>query len=260
MSSKSLEPNYISYDKFKIVFNHSHDLPGIVETHVIDVYESELIAKNSLVIDFGAGIGDFSILAGRIAGPGGKIVAIEPSTVDFETLLFNIHTNSLENIIAVNAAVGKPGKLHIEFKGRSIDIQQRDVHEILNEHHVDWSAYESIFLKIDIEGAEVDLLRGLMDILEKTESIAIELHGTRKIIDDLLLPMGFNFHRIGRKRYLWKAAMFAIKNPISSLRILKQLKNAGEFPGMKKITNGIEIASSDNLVVGVYKRKAGYSR
>ncbi len=99
-----------------------------------------------------------------------------------------------------------------------------------------------------------------MDILEQTESIAIELHGTKKIVDDLLLPMGFNFHRISRKRYLWKATMFALKNPISSLRILKQLKNAGEFPGMKKITDGIEIANSDYLVVGVYKRKAGYSR
>ncbi len=151
MLAKNFEPDHISYGKFNIVFNHSHDVPGIVETHVLDVYESELIAKNSLVLDFGAGIGDFSILAGKIVGSGGRIVAVEPSTVDFETLLINIHTNSLENITAINSAVGKSGKLHIEFKGQSIDIKQHDVHEILNEHHIDWRAYESIFLKVDIE-------------------------------------------------------------------------------------------------------------
>ena len=57
------------------------------------------------MVDIGAGIGEFALLASRRAGSKGKVIAIEPSPEDYATLLLNIRKNGCNNVIPLNVAV-----------------------------------------------------------------------------------------------------------------------------------------------------------
>ena len=102
-----------------IYYNHPHDIAAIIESYVLDVYESGNIHKGDIIIDIGAGIGEFSLLASELVGPRGKVVAIEPSPDDFVTLKKDLEANNCKNVIAVNKAVSdKKGSIELNFKGR----------------------------------------------------------------------------------------------------------------------------------------------
>jgi FkbM family methyltransferase len=59
----------------------------------LDTYRADLLKKDDTVIDLGAGIGDFSVLASRKVGPNGKVIALEPNAEDYEMLKMNIERN-----------------------------------------------------------------------------------------------------------------------------------------------------------------------
>ena len=78
-------------------------------------YETKLILrqvkKSDVAVDVGANIGYYTILLADKVGKTGKVYAFEPDKINFEILLKNIKANNLENVIAVNVAVGsKNGK------------------------------------------------------------------------------------------------------------------------------------------------------
>ena len=56
------------------------------------MYHGRNIRKGVTVIDIGAGIGEFSVLASKLVGKHGKVISIEPSPNDFETLMMNLKT------------------------------------------------------------------------------------------------------------------------------------------------------------------------
>ena len=62
----------------------------------------------------------------------------------------------------------------------------------------------------------------------------------------------FGFSRIERKEYLLNAIKQAFFHPIDSHKLWKIFKGTGENPGMRKISTGIEISSSQDLVVGLF--------
>ena len=92
----------IRISKFKINYNDKHDLPGIIENYFFNVYNINNIKHNDYVVDLGAGIGDFALLASKRAE---KVFAIEPNPKDYETLKKNVKINNINNIISINMAV-----------------------------------------------------------------------------------------------------------------------------------------------------------
>jgi FkbM family methyltransferase len=74
------------------------------------------LSPGDRVIDIGANIGAFTILAARIVGPAGQVIAVEPATDTFRQLERNLALNNLTNAIAKRTAVGEtPGtaSLHV---------------------------------------------------------------------------------------------------------------------------------------------------
>ncbi len=64
------------------------------------------IKENDLIIDIGAHIGMFSILAGKFA-PKGRVYSFEPSVDNFTLLKENVELNKLGNVVLINKAVAK---------------------------------------------------------------------------------------------------------------------------------------------------------
>lgn len=64
--------------------------------------------------------------------------------------------------------------------------------------------------------------------------------------------LGFRFSRIEKKEYLLNAIKQAFVNPVDVDRMWKAFTGTGENPGLGKISSGIDISKSKELVVGLF--------
>lgn len=239
-------------------FDHYHDLTGIIEVFALDVYSLGAIKRDSAVIDLGAGIGDFAVAAGRKLRGSGFVLAVEPNPRDFACLQENIRLNQLRNVWAENCALGEaPGTITLSFKGETFLTRVVNLNELLQTANLNLELFERrpVFLKLDVEGAEIVALHILQPLISHVDTIALELHGTRGQVDAFLRPQGFSFTRISRGKYLLNAVVFALRHPKAARTIWCMFKSTPDFHGMRSILRGIEISNSENLAVGIYRRR-----
>ncbi|MCI4336455.1 MAG: FkbM family methyltransferase [Thermoplasmata archaeon] len=243
-----------------IVLGYSHplDLAGILEVYVMDVYSARDLRPGCLVIDLGASIGDFAVLASKLVGPEGKVVAVEPNPTDGAILRENLRNNGCENVAVVAGALScNSGDVELGFKDARFRSRRLNLEELLAAAGVtlEHALRSEISLKLDIEGAEADSLEALRPLFSAVRQVAIELHGTRAAVDTLLVPAGFEFQRLTRRAYLWRSGGFVVRHPRIALRLWQSYRSSPRFSGLGKIVRGIDIASSTQLLVGVYRRR-----
>lgn len=243
--------------KTNIHYNDEHDIAALIENNILDVYQTRNIRRGDTVLDVGAGIGEFSIIASRLAGADGTVVAIEPSPDDFRTLLSNLKDNGCKNVIPINIGVSDSAKIvEIEFKGKKFNSKVDSLAHIMESLKVDRNRLK--FMKMDVEGAEASIIPSSIEIVRSLDYLAIEMHGgSHGKIVPLLDSLGFIFERVSRKKYLINAMKFSLRYPVQSFRILSAFSRLGEWPGAKKVLGGIEISRSDDLVIGIFKKIEG---
>jgi FkbM family methyltransferase len=156
--------------------------------------------RGDIVVDIGAHIGHYTIIASKRVGANGKVVAIEASPSNFEILNRNIKLNQLANIINLNHVVySKETKLKLYLPGEesghtiyntviSDRARNEDKFVEVNANTLDYLLQskgikqEQInWIKIDVEGAEFEVLKGAANILSNSKDIAIliEIHNLR---------------------------------------------------------------------------------
>ena len=198
------------YGPYLISYPEDH-YKFLKEVFIFDVYRSDLLKKDDIVLDLGASTGDFSILASKKVGKNGKVVAIEPNKDDYELLKLNIQQNSCENVIPLNFAVGsKLGEIEITFWGKTFKCAENTLPSILSELNIE----KVDFVKMDIEGFETEVINNSIDIMKQAEVISIECHNTKEQIDKLLLPYGFFFEPITYGYYYRKVLKNLFSHPI----------------------------------------------
>lgn len=157
------------------------------------------------VVDIGAGLGDFTILAARQCRPG-TVHAYEPLAESFDLLQDNLALNQVANVKSFMAAAGAGKKAVIPLKYDAIAVSTRFVEDAGSNslHSVDLAQIidrlpesRCDFLKIDCEGCEFDLiLRSPPPILSRIRRISIETHDgytthTSKELAEYLKHNGF---------------------------------------------------------------------
>lgn len=242
----------MKFGNFNLQYNDPHDLAAIIESYVLDVYRIQKIEKGSIVVDVGAGIGEFAVIASKKVGNEGKVIAIEPSPEDFRTLQYNIRQNKCNNVIPINSAVSnKREKLSLTFKGKNFESEADTLHNIIQSLNVPVNSIH--YMKMDIEGAERFVIPLSIDIINNIDYLAIEIHDSfsKKLIP-YMINHGFRFKRIERNEYILNAFKKAVLHPIDVYRLWKAFKSTRENPGLAKISSGIDISKSDELVVGLF--------
>lgn len=159
------------------------DLLIIKETILDDVYQLKKLKKNnSYIIDIGAGIGDFCILAGRMY-PSANIYAFEPNKEEYKKLLINIKLNGITNIKPCNVAIGTKEKYTFyisQYGVRSSIIKDRFSKEkvtVIGKSLQTYITQPIDLVKIDCEGAELDVLNSLSNNAAKNVNrFVIEYH------------------------------------------------------------------------------------
>lgn len=146
-----------------------------------------------IVVDLGAGVGvDTRLFSGMVASAG-RVISVESDPWLFRCLRWTISQNELDNVTAVRSAViGSAGGV----KGAVAGEQLGELVERLGVDRID-------LLKVNIGGAELDVLESAPAVLARVSNIVVSCHDhradeggdtwlrTSAAVGDLLCDSGF---------------------------------------------------------------------
>ena len=146
------------------------------------VFLERVLKPGDLVIDVGANIGVISIQSAKIAGPSGRVIAIEPNRRIGQYCLHNLRLNRLNNVTILQTALGN-NVGSTSFNCDKCDDRSRVVADggvnvpitTLDEIAESVPDRKINLLKIDVEGFELAVLRGARHSLQRTEWLYIEV-------------------------------------------------------------------------------------
>src|ERR687898_357701 len=198
---------------------------------IMTKHEEEIIRQfrpkeGDTVVDIGAHMGRYTITSSKSVGASGRVIAVEAHPYNFRILQHNIRLNKLKNVNALNWAVySKKDRLKLylpdedlgytmhhslmtnylaskyskEIERRYLEVEADTLDNLLKSrgiNRVDW-------IKIDVEGAEYEVLRGAKEILStnKPISILVEVHGKDTYGPTMELLRSNNFNIEFEKTY-----------------------------------------------------------
>jgi FkbM family methyltransferase len=192
---------------------------GVWEPRITHWVERRLKTGDTF-IDVGANTGYYSLLASRRVGNGGRVVAIEASPRTFMELNNNLNLNRVNNVRALNVAVSDHAGTVALYGGPSshrglttlnphqglpfeCEVPAAPLADLLRPEEIQGAR----LIKIDIEGAELEVARGMAPLLAQGRAdleILLETHPFHlaklgKQADDLLQifqEAGFHGYRI----------------------------------------------------------------
>jgi FkbM family methyltransferase len=142
-------------------------------------YTTELFTAaatpGSTVVDVGAHLGYFTLLAARAVGPSGRVLSIEPNLQTLPLLRHNVADNGFEDRVMIfdQALSGRAGRtsFYLSPAGDTSSLHQQDPGDQLVE--VDAVTLDELVgepgllsaIKIDVEGAELEVLEGMPRVL-----------------------------------------------------------------------------------------------
>ena len=147
---------------------------------------NSILCPGDVFIDIGAHIGYYTITMSRRVGSTGRVIAVEPCLGKY--LRMNVQLNRLENVfISEKAAYHSKGCIRLAVGGSLCGrIYPSESYPILSWKLVQAAPLDDIFaesgcplksikaLKVDVEGAEYDVLAGATKTLERTEYVIFE--------------------------------------------------------------------------------------
>jgi FkbM family methyltransferase len=145
----------------------------------------DICRDGDIVVEVGANIGSHTVSLAKKVGLSGKVFAFEPQRVVFQTLCGNLAINSISNTFAYQYGVGDENTTaKIEaidyseignFGGVSLkkeSSQNKEMESIQVVRLDDFLHPNSIrLLKIDVEGMEINVLRGASNLIKKHKPI-----------------------------------------------------------------------------------------
>lgn len=154
-----------------------HILRGGYEQDVTAVFRAH-VKPGMNAIDIGANIGYYTMLLSSLAGPKGKVIAVEPNHRNTKLIEASRRANSFGNISIAQVAAGRDTGLLLlntsHSNGLTSDLPM-DINAILGAETVPCVKVDALvpsnlpinFIKIDVEGAEYNALLGCQGIIER---------------------------------------------------------------------------------------------
>ena len=157
----------------------------------------ETVKSGMVVVDIGAHVGYYTLLAAKQVGPAGKVYAFEPEQDNHALLLKNIGMNGYNNIVATRMAVSDQqgcSTLYVSAldSGRhsmyrhglpergSAPIETTTLDSFLASEG--WPSVDLV--KIDVEGAEVTVLDGMTHLMEECAGLRLIIEFNPALLQD----------------------------------------------------------------------------
>jgi len=192
----------------------------------------QIVRAGHLVVEVGANIGTHTVGLSKLVGPSGVVLAFEPQRLVFQSLCANLALNQCANVYAFNEALGaQSGEVVVpapnpfvqnNFGGLSlIGATSGDRVRMRTLDSLQLGACH--FLKADVEGMEIDVLRGALETIAKFRpAVYVENDRAEKSKELIELVFGIGYHAYWHLPPLFNPNNFA-----------KDQENA--FPGVVSI-------------------------
>lgn len=169
-------------------------LHGLKEIFIDEVYKFDSESSSPLIIDCGSNIG-LSIIYFKKIYPGAKVIGFEPDIDIFKMLKYNLSQFNIKDVELFPKAVWINNKPLSFKKNGSVGghLFEGDGDNLVNIETVrlkDFLNQTIDFLKIDIEGAEFEILKDCEDTLKNVKNIFVEYHSfheNTQMIGELLI-------------------------------------------------------------------------
>jgi len=203
---------------------------GIAEPDIQKAFVA-LIKPGMTVYDLGANVGFLSMIAARLVGPEGLVVSFEALPANARQIAHNASLNGFTHVTVCECAVGAgdgqssftvsdfatTGKLssvkglHDAARAGEIEVRLRCLDSLVSESNL----RTPDLIKMDVEGAEVDVLTGATDVLTKLRPLLlIELHGTNEAVSRKLDSLSYTSCVLGNGARVvdahWNAHILAV--------------------------------------------------
>ena len=187
---------------------------GTYERDTVELFR-KIVRPGMIFMDVGAYVGFYTLLVARLVGPGGRVYAFEPNPEAFRVLQRNVEENGYQDRVrampkAVSNSV-KRVKLYVPdekvgeasfYADERINAKDIEVKTIVLDEFLAGECCPKVHLvKIDVEGAEVEVLEGMREtirrspnmklIIEFNPSNQMKAMGTCGRFFDTLLKLGF---------------------------------------------------------------------
>ena len=177
-------------------WKHVRDLKTATEPEESKI--KSLILPGQTVLDIGANFGVFTKLFSQLVGPQGSVISFEPVPQTYRTLAAGVEHLRLGNVQALNKAVSD----RVGTATMAVPQYKDSSGENLYESHivspdsegaftVETITVDSLhlkevnFIKIDVEGHEIAVLRGSMETLKRfhpTLMVEVSSAGTTDLL------------------------------------------------------------------------------
>lgn len=185
---------------------HGRMTSGTYERTLVDRL-SDIVKPDWVCYDIGAHIGYYSLILAKLVGPQGRIHAFEPLPANARQVLFHVERNRLEKVVYVHpfalsdttgrarfrGPVGRRGRGQGYLVGvrvqkltpdaekfSEIEVEQRRLDDLIDRGEIE----RPNFMKMDVEGAELHVLRGARETLARARPIiAAELHTVANAVE-----------------------------------------------------------------------------
>lgn len=183
------------------------ELPGYIQEYKLN--------EGDYVLDCGAFHGSFGIYAAKRVGEKGRVLCFEPEKRNLEILEDNLKLNNCKNIISIKKGIwnkqdtlkfsGTGPGAQLDKKGNN-SIQVIDIDSELKRLKI--SPTKIKFIKMDIEGAELEAIEGMKNLIKKgSPNLAIASYHWRngeqtyKEVEKRLTKLGYKV-KTGYSRHL----------------------------------------------------------
>jgi FkbM family methyltransferase len=217
----------IPHDLLRVEYTLSTEAP-VLETIL------RTLRAGDVFLDIGANVGVYTVLSARAVGEAGCVAAFEPEIQRFERLQENLTLNGLGNVRPFRVALGEaegearlyvkgpPSPSLVAPQGRVAASAECAMVKVVNGDEY-WKAQglpPPRVVKIDVEGYELSVLKGLRGLLSgpATTFLACEIHPwagvTVQDVRELLASMRFG--NVTTTRRQGEVHMLARKEPFGS--------------------------------------------
>jgi len=185
----------------------------------MEKYQTELFKKlvdnGMTVVDIGANIGYYTLMAARLVGKQGRVFAFEPEPKNYDLLVRNVALNKYVNVVTEQKAVSdKTGKAdlfisreagaHGLMSGREGAVGVKSVETISLDSYFKGRPGPLDIVKIDVEGAELAVLKGMTQVVKNNADIRVfteiycagertKLERPLRQVWDMLVALGFKY-------------------------------------------------------------------
>jgi FkbM family methyltransferase len=172
----------------------------------------KLAKKAKVIIDIGAHIGKYTILASKMTN--GKVISIEASKDNFSILKKNIMLNNAKNVLAFNLAITNSNKKVKLYKPntsghntlRRINAPYKWVNGTTLDYLLKKLKIEKVdLIKIDVEGTEINVIEGFKEYLihHKVDNIIIEISKDNIYqVKKIFSSFGYSIKKIENENYI----------------------------------------------------------